>query len=207
LFLGLFAAAWSAPALAAPTVSGVSGTFDDGSTVTVSGSNFSAGGPPISFLDFERGSIGSVINESGWTPTADGGSSNYPQYASKDGHNKCMVSNPHSADVKSGIYSDSIWGGFRIWYLTYDIWKTRAYWAGSKYFRIQGEANMPELFYNPDWNYGNEHNGARLGMSAVSGNSSEIQYFSQTENKWVRDEVIFDTGTQGNADAVLIILR
>ena len=50
-------------AFAAPAITGVSGTVQDGQTVTISGSGFGATGPNVVFFDsFEKGTAGQPIN-------------------------------------------------------------------------------------------------------------------------------------------------
>ena len=50
-------------ALAAPAITGVSGTVQDGQTVTISGSGFGATGPNVAFFDsFEKGTAGQVVS-------------------------------------------------------------------------------------------------------------------------------------------------
>ena len=50
-------------AFAAPAITGVSGTVQDGQTVTISGSGFGATGPNVAFFDsFEKGTAGQVVS-------------------------------------------------------------------------------------------------------------------------------------------------
>jgi hypothetical protein len=54
----------SANVQAASNISGVTGTFSNGQTITVSGSGFGATGPTVRFFDdFEKGTVGSVIGQ------------------------------------------------------------------------------------------------------------------------------------------------
>ena len=66
-----------------PSISGTSGTWSQGNTVTVSGSSFGDTGSeePIKFDDFEGGNVGSSLATGGWSVSADNGP-DVPEFSS-----------------------------------------------------------------------------------------------------------------------------
>ncbi|MBF0384973.1 MAG: hypothetical protein HQL27_03785, partial [Candidatus Omnitrophica bacterium] len=60
--LVLFVTGIQTPAQAEPAITGVSGTLEQGSAITISGSGFGVAGPNIIvFDDFEKGTLGQPI--------------------------------------------------------------------------------------------------------------------------------------------------
>ena len=66
-----------------PSISSTSGSWSQGSSVTVSGSSFGNDGDevPIKFDDFESGVVGASLGTGGWSVTADNGP-DVPEYSS-----------------------------------------------------------------------------------------------------------------------------
>ena len=188
--------------IAAPIITGVSGTVATGQNIIISGSSFGTKSPaaPLSFLNFEDALVGTISNPyHGWTPSSGGGSTHWPIVVSSYGGrtSKMLRCNPSAStgDMKSGIWIDGP-AGKRYFYMTYDSYKS---WpAGqssrSKLFRIQGLVqNMPVLVLN-------------MGMEAFvllgnSGNSYVGPYVTLDRQVWSRDEVFLDSGTQGSTNA------
>ena len=77
----------------AATITGVSGTFSHGQTVTITGTGFGTKeqAAPMQYDDFEEGSSGAVLTTasgvSGWTEiTSNNGSASYPHYSTAAAH-------------------------------------------------------------------------------------------------------------------------
>ena len=67
--------------IAAPIITGVSGTVATGQNIIISGSSFGTKSPaaPLSFLNFEDALVGTISNPyRGWTPSSGGGSTHWP---------------------------------------------------------------------------------------------------------------------------------
>ena len=103
-------------AFAAPAITGVSGTVQDGQTVTISGSGFGATGPNVVFFDsFEKGTAGQVVSlatgsadigEWNELPTSDSESTISSAYALSGGKSMQIDWRPGSGGGPAVYYSN-----------------------------------------------------------------------------------------------------
>jgi len=128
-FLLLSCALLSAGAYANPSVSGVSGSLTQGSTVTISGSGISTKrNGQILFDNFADGNVGDPISARGaWTPF---GGSNAPEYA-------ISTANPYmggrAARVSIGVNSNALGGDDFGDYYRYATGQTELYMEAATY--------------------------------------------------------------------------
>jgi len=106
-----------------PSISSTSGTWSQGSTVTISGSGFGDTGKeePIKFDDFEGGVVGASLATGGWSVTADNGP-DVPEYSntrswsgSKSGYADISMGGD-SAAYKAGLGAKTIYASFMFYY-------------------------------------------------------------------------------------------
>ena len=113
----------------AQTITSVSGTFNDGSSVTISGSGFGSKpqAPPITWMggangNIESGSVGANFNMSGWSSFAAGGSKTQPKYSNADyySHGKSIQHDFYGEQYDCGLRWN-LPSGFNTIYFT--VWR------------------------------------------------------------------------------------
>ncbi len=198
---------------ATPSITLVSGTMTNGSSVVISGSNFGTKSPasPVSFLTFESGTPGDDVSESGWTlsHSDDGGGQNVsdnPKYSTAVLRTNSIKSVVH--DMVNGYNSS----------LVYD-WVTPPnpqkfyvnYW---RYDAITGLRNnfKPLRWYG---NMGGSHDDPQAFFTTYSTISGQMVIFTEAHaylwepylsiipsiNTWYNHEEYLNCGTQGNTDS------
>ena len=211
LFIWLFPAV----CLAVPSITGVTtGEFDNNTNVTISGNNFGTKSPaaPVSFLNFENGTAGNTISESGWTSYSQGGlDANKPKYTTTHfgvGSNG-MLCNPNQSGMVSGCSGtcyDMASNIYHSWspapsgqkfYLTYNIQRYGTAMSGSKFWRLRNGTTLPEFilsnlpgFYIADYN-------------CVGTSMGGIKYLSSSSSTWYRQEFYGFIGDQNQSNGFL----
>lgn len=203
---------------AAPAITGTSGTYSHGGTITISGSGFGTKSPakPAIWAPFEGASVGLDSSLSSQSLDVD---ASYSQSA---------ADNPHARSTKAiraivydGTTKDSSPVGLiaNADYTSLYVFNRRKYagdffpWSGMNYkhFRVYPTASG---FYLPDWilvysNYGLLPTGADRFATEVSGASYQPNMVESqaTNNVWFTEEVQAKTNDLGSANGTVKVWR
>jgi hypothetical protein len=142
----------SASVAGAATLTSVSGTISDGQVVTIKGSGFGTSPTDTSFLDFEKGAVGSAISETRWTGSTPSrtvpGPITIPKYSNLKAHNgkqaiTCAFKDPTYGCLFSLGYTEPIDKVYvSYWfYSEYITFPTKKYFQW-KMFRVMPESNV-----------------------------------------------------------------
>ncbi len=204
------------PTLAAPQITGISGSLNHGQIVTIQGSGFGTKIPaaPLRFDDFENGTLGDRLptqSQGGWL--TGGGNGDYPHYS--QGRQRVPGEKVAEQDyLVSGIYNQTIGLegiDFKVFYMS--TWVYRDDFAGTalqstnqKLWGNFGEYEPGSWYGNPQCrvdSYGGTSGGhlyATDDSGAVVENLWEIPPLGNYLDRWFRAERFIDQGTVGHAD-------
>jgi hypothetical protein len=139
----------SGTALAAPSLSGVSGTISDDSTVTITGAGFGSNNGNVKWLgdNIEAGTAGQLISDSNWTSSEDiGGGFTGPVYDKNYSHsgNQSLQFNMSDTEMERNVWGCTLDydNGAEISEAYITFW-VRATYTGSGQWKIMRLSSSP----------------------------------------------------------------
>ena len=189
---------------AAPSVSTISGAFFEGSSVSISGSNFGTKSvaAPVKWDNFNDGTNGNQLSKAKWPAQTALGGSTYPTYSNSVLRTNDVMSVKTVMD--GGEYSCAFGydgTGKRYWYISYWRYDIAGTPSNYKHFRIygNGSGNCPMAVYTElsaetsIFGVGKEPDENDAGTTTWTGNVG-------LRKVWTREEFYIDAGTRGNSD-------